>query len=97
MITMYIRYGRAVKPDDCIHKGAYNPPMGTIIKFIAEDGNEYHIVTCDDSNGHCVGCVFNHACHPISNLFKGKCGQDITQLHCYDRVYKPIDTILEDL
>lgn len=98
MITMHIHDGLAIKPDDCIHIKSFDPPVGTIIKFIAEDGNEYHIVACNDSGGYCYDCVFNiNTRHPLSKLFKGRCGPDITQVCCYDRIYKPIDTILEDL
>lgn len=98
MITIHVSDGIAVKPDDCIHIGSYDPPVGTIIKYIAEDGNEYHIIACDDSTRECHDCVFHRPTgHPLSKLFEGGCGPDITGCLCYDRVYKPIDNILEDL
>lgn len=97
MITMLVRDGKAIKPDDC-PKEYYDPPVGTIIKFILEDGNEYHVVSCDDSNAYCYDCVFDsNTGHPLSKLFNGECGPETTQMYCYDRIYKPIDDILENL
>lgn len=96
MITMRIRDGLAISPD--ADYGAYDAPVGTAIKFISEDGNEYHIVACDHKGSSCYDCVFNsNSGHPLSKLLKGRCGADVTYLRCYDRIYKPIDTILEDL
>lgn len=98
MITIHVCDGLATKPDDCIHRGSYDPPVGTIIKVIAEDGNEYHIITCSDSGNYCYDCVFHERTgHPLSKLFNNRCGSDVTRCMCYDRVYKPIDTILENL
>lgn len=97
MITIHIRDGLAINPDGSIHR-SYDPPVGTIINFIAEDGNEYHIVACSDSGSYCRDCVFDdHVGHPLSKLFNGRCGPDVTQIRCYDRVYKPIDDIMENL
>ena len=97
MITMLVRDGKAIKPDDCVHIRAYDPPVGTIIKFITEDGNEYHVITCNDSNA-CYDCAFNrHTGHQLSKIFKGSCGPEVTQILCYGRIYKPLDTVLEDL
>ena len=98
MITIHVHDGIASKPDNCTNTGAYDPPVGEVIKFIAEDGNEYRIVTCGLHGISCCDCVFNsHSGHPLSKLFNGECGSNITRLRCYDRVYKPIDTILEEL
>ena len=98
MITMHIRDGLAIKPDDCIHIGKYNPPVGTIIKFITEEGNEHNIITCSDSSGYCHECVFDRRSgHPLSKLFRGRCGPNVTQMRCDDLIYKPLDTVLEDL
>ena len=98
MITIHVGDGIAVKPDGSISRECYDPAVGTIIKFIAEDGIDYHVMTCGDSGYHCHECVFNlRTRHPLSKLFKGRCGPDITGCLCYDRIYKPLDTILEEL
>ena len=98
MITIHICDGIAVKKDGSISRERYDPHVGTIIKFVTEDGSDYHVMTCGDSGYHCHECVFNRRTgHHLSKLFKGECGPDITHLLCYDRVYKPLDTILEEL
>ena len=98
MITIHVSDGIAVKPDGSLSRERYDPPVGTIITFIAEDGIDYHVMACDDSGQYCHGCVFHsNTRHPLSKLFNNNCGPDITGCLCYDRVYKPIDTILEDL
>lgn len=98
MITMYVNDGLAIKPDNCTNKGAYDPPIGTVIKFIAEDGSEYYITACSCHGNGCSECVFDHNTgHPLSKLFYDMCGPSRTHLFCYDRTYKSIDTILEEL
>ena len=98
MITMHVCDGLAIKSDDCMHLGSYDPPVGIIIKYIAEDGSDYSVVACSLSGHLCYGCVFHETVgHPLSKLFKGSCGPDVTGCRCYGRVYKPLDTILEEL
>jgi hypothetical protein len=98
MITINVSDGIAVKPDGSISRERYDPAVGTIIRFIAEDGSDYHVIACGDSGYQCHDCVFDkRGGHPLSKLFKNKCGPDVTQMCCYDRIYKPLDTIMEEL
>lgn len=98
MITIHVHDGIAVKPDGSRDRDRYDPAVGTIIKFVAEDGSDYLVMTCGDSGYHCHECVFNRRTgHPLSKLFNNNCGPDYSGCLCYDRVYKPIDTMLEEL
>ena len=53
MIIIHVSDGIAVNPDGSISRERYDPAVGTIIKFIAEDGIDYHVMACGDSGYNC--------------------------------------------
>ena len=89
-----------------IHKGAslgrkvpYDPPVGTIIKFKTECGDEcLTVVSRESAEWCCTGCyLYQDGECMLSEESAISCDTLQVRLVCYGRVFKPFDKILEEL
>lgn len=81
---------RVVKPGDI----DIALKVGESIKYVVSEKHQYILMALYGNHNSCMGCVFQKGSgHPLS----GMVGCLSTGLQCDHRIFKPVDTLLEDL
>lgn len=89
MITVDIRGIDRIPADQC-----KLPSVGTVVKLVTDHGE--HLLVTQDSYDLCTGCAFfNETEGSLSNTIQKNCGD--LGLFCFNRIYRRIDSLLEDL
>lgn len=67
--------------------------VGEAFKYISPSNRQYILLALYSAHGSCAGCAFedisDHPLNGVNCMYNG--------LNCFDRIFKPVDNLLENL